>query len=157
MVVEKEWIDEERTMFHPIISDFKRKTQPMIRYRQNDILVLSKEPCPCGDARQAIAEILGRQDDVFEFESTSGNKEFVVPDLIRRATMGLHSDITAYMVEQVSPSNIVVQLQPHLPNLDFSGFEQLWKAKEIVPPQISVETYDFKPSAKKMRRISKRF
>ena len=157
MVVEKEWIDEERTMFHPIISDFKRKTQPMIRYRQNDILVLSKEPCPCGDARQAIAEILGRQDDVFEFESTSGKKELVVPDLIRRATMGLHSGITAYMVEQVSPSNIVVQLQPHLSNLDFSGFEQLWEAKEIVPPEISVESYDFTPSATKMRRISKQF
>lgn len=157
MVIQKEWIDEEQTMFHPIISDFKRTTQPMIRYRQNDILVVRQEPCACGDARQAISEIIGRQDDVFEFQTTSGNTELVVPDMIRRATLAMHPDITAYMVEQLSPGHIKIQLQPFLPDLDHSGFEQLWKAKGIIAPEISVAAYDFKPSATKMRRITKCF
>ena len=157
MVIQKEWIDEEQTMFHPIISDFKRTTQPMVRYRQNDILVVQNDPCPCGDARQAISEIIGRQDDVFEFETTSGKTELVVPDMIRRATLAMHPDITAYMVEQLSPSRIKVQLEPLLSDLDRSGFEQLWEAKDIVAPEITVEAYEFKPSATKMRRITKRF
>ena len=157
MVIQKEWIDEEQTMFHPIISDFKRTTQPMVRYRQNDILVIQNDPCPCGDARQAISEIIGRQDDVFEFETTSGKTELVVPDMIRRATLAMHPDITAYMVEQLSPSRIKVQLEPLLSDLDRSGFEQLWEAKDIVAPEITVEAYEFKPSATKMRRITKRF
>ena len=157
MVIQKEWIDEEQTMFHPIISDFKRTTQPMVRYRQNDILVIQNDPCPCGDARQAISEIIGRQDDVFEFETTSGKTELVVPDMIRRATLSMHPDITAYMVEQHSPGHIKVQLEPLLSGLDRSGFEQLWEAKGIVAPEITVEAYNFKPSATKMRRITKRF
>ncbi len=157
MVIQKEWIDEDQTMFHPIISDFKRTTQPMIRYRQNDILVVRNDPCPCGDARQAISEIIGRQDDVFEFETTSGTTELVVPDMIRRATLAMHPDITAYMVEQLSPSRIKVQLEPLLSDLDRSSFEQLWEAKDIVAPEITVEAYEFKPSATKMRRITKRF
>ena len=157
MVIQKEWIDEAQTMFHPIISDFKRTTQPMVRYRQNDILVVRNDPCPCGDARQAISEIIGRQDDVFEFETTSGNTELVVPDMIRRATLAMHPDITAYMVEQLSPSHIKIQLEPLLSDLNRSGFEQLWEVKGIVAPEITVESYDFKPSATKMRRITKRF
>ena len=157
MVIQKEWIDEDQTMFHPIISDFKRTTQPMVRYRQNDILVVRNDPCPCGDARQAISEIIGRQDDVFEFETTSGNTEFVVPDMIRRATLAMHPDITAYMVQQLSPGHIKVQLEPLLSDLNRSGFEQLWEAKGIVAPEITVEAYEFKPSATKMRRITKCF
>ena len=157
MVIQKEWIDEEQTMFHPIISDFKRSTQPMVRYRQNDILVVKNDPCQCGDARQAISEIIGRQDDVFEFETTSGNTELVVPDMIRRATLAMHPDITAYMVEQRSRGHIKIQLQPLPSELNHSGFEQLWKAKDIVAPEITVDAYDFKPSSTKMRRITKRF
>ena len=157
MVIQKEWIDDEQTMFHPIISDFKRTTQPMVRYRQNDILVVKNDPCPCGDARQAISEIIGRQDDVFEFASTSGTTELVVPDMIRRATLAMHPDITAYMVEQLSQGHIKIQLEPLLSGLDHSGFEQLWEAKGIVAPKITIAAYDFTPSATKMRRIAKRF
>ena len=157
MVIQKEWIDDEQTMFHPIISDFKRTTQPMVRYRQNDILVVKSDPCPCGDARQAISEIIGRQDDVFEFASTSGATELVVPDMIRRATLAMNPDITAYMVEQLSPGHIKIQLQPLLEDLDRTGFEQLWETKGIVAPEITIEAYDFTPSATKRRRIAKRF
>ena len=62
-----------------------------------------------------------------------------------------------YVFEQLSPSHIKVQLEPLLSDLDRSGFEQLWEAKDIVAPEITVEAYEFKPSATKMRRITKRF
>lgn len=46
LYVEKEYLDDSR--FYPIITDFKRTSQPIYRYRLNDILVEEKSPCPCG-------------------------------------------------------------------------------------------------------------
>lgn len=156
MVIQKEWIDEEKGMFHPIISDFRRKTQPIIRYRQNDILVLKRERCPCGDARQAITEIIGRQDDVFELKSISGKIEMIVPDLIRRATLQMSEHIDSYFVEQISTDEINVMIRPNLEKLDMSGFELLWASKNLIPPKLNFLDYDYQPSVKKMRRISRR-
>ena len=87
MVIQKEWLDEEKGWYHPIITDFRRKSQPIIRYRLNDIFVASKENCPCGDAREVISSIMGRSDDVFHLPKHDGGTELVVPDLIRRAIM----------------------------------------------------------------------
>jgi hypothetical protein len=36
--IEKDWIDEKSGRFSPIITDFNRKTQPIIRYKLDDIL-----------------------------------------------------------------------------------------------------------------------
>ncbi len=157
MVIQKEWIDEEKGIFHPIISDFKRKTQPIIRYRQNDILVMQKENCPCGDTRQAIAEIIGRQDDIFELKTISGKIEMVVPDLIRRATLQMSEHIDSYFVEQISREEINVMIRPKLEKLDMSGFELLWASKNIIPPKLNFPDYQYEPSVKKMRRIRRRF
>ena len=43
--------------FYPIITDFKRTSQPIYRYRLNDILVEEKSPCPCGSVFTRIAKI----------------------------------------------------------------------------------------------------
>ena len=127
MVVQKEWIDEEKGWYHPIITDFRRTTQPIIRYRLNDILVASKQPCPCGDARESIDSVMGRSDDVFKLLSTDGSIELVVPDLIRRAVMQMSDSITAYIAIQKTREAIEIQLQPDgLTNLSMAGFEQLW-------------------------------
>lgn len=59
--VEPEWLDDRR--FIPIITDFTRTTQPVVRYRLDDVLVASKKRCACGSATLAIERIEGRQDD----------------------------------------------------------------------------------------------
>ncbi len=59
--VEPQWLDTQR--FIPVITDFTRSTQPIVRYRLDDILVAQKTPCPCGSAAHAIERIEGRQDD----------------------------------------------------------------------------------------------
>ncbi|MGA0198232.1 MAG: F390 synthetase-related protein, partial [Prochlorotrichaceae cyanobacterium] len=43
VVIQKEYIDEGK--FMPIITDFTRQAQPIIRYRLDDILTESKTPC----------------------------------------------------------------------------------------------------------------
>ena len=159
MVIQKQWVDEEKGWYHPIISDFKRKTQPIIRYRLNDILVASKQPCKCGDTRESIESIMGRQDDIFMLEKKSGDGfEQVIPDFIRRAVMQMHPDITAYCAIQKSPEEIEIQLLPEgLQEISFQGFEQVWKNMKTIQPTISLAKYSFKPSTTKLRRIRRDF
>ena len=159
MVIQKQWVDEEKGWYHPIISDFKRKTQPIIRYRLNDILVASKQQCKCGDARESIESIMGRQDDIFLLEKKSGDGfEQVIPDFIRRAVMQMHPDITAYCAIQKSPEEIEIQLLPEgLEDISLLGFKQVWKNMKTIQPTISLTKYSFKPSTTKLRRIRRDF
>ncbi|MGL4667766.1 MAG: F390 synthetase-related protein [Saezia sp.] len=59
--IEPQWLDDER--FTPIITDFTRQTQPIVRYRLDDILVVERTPCPCGSSAMGIKHIEGRCDD----------------------------------------------------------------------------------------------
>ncbi len=159
MVIQKQWVDQEKGWYHPIISDFKRKTQPIIRYRLNDILVASKQPCGCGDARESIDSIMGRQDDIFLLKKNSGEGfEQVIPDFIRRAVMQMHPEITAYCAIQKSPEEIEIQLLPEgLEDISLQGFKQVWQNMKTIEPSITLAKYSFKPSTTKLRRIRRDF
>ena len=154
MVVQKEWIDEEKGWYHPIITDFRRKTQPIIRYRMNDILVSSKSPCPCGDAREVIHSVMGRSDDMFHLSKLDGTTELVVPDLIRRAIMRMSDEITDYIAVQKNPAIIEIQLKPEgLDNLSMAGFQDLWQSKNIQPRNLILNPTHM-PSATKLRQFT---
>ena len=159
MVIQKQWVDQEKGWYHPIISDFKRKTQPIIRYRLNDILVASKQPCECGDARESIDSIMGRQDDIFLLKKNDGEGfEQVIPDFIRRAVMQMHPEITAYCAIQKSPEKIEIQLLPEgLEDISLQGFKQVWQNMKTIEPSITLAKYSFKPSTTKLRRIRRDF
>lgn len=158
MIIQKAWIDEQKGWYHPIITDFRRKTQPIIRYRLNDILVTSGKKCPCGDTREVIDSIMGRSDDMFHLTTVDDTVELVVPDLIRRAIMQMSDEITNYIALQKAPDQIEVQLKPEgLSNLSMEGFDELWKSKNIQPPQIEIAPYTHIPSTTKLRRIYRRF
>lgn len=84
--IEPDWLDRERTRFQPVITDFTRETQLMVRYRLNDVLRVSAEPCACGRAERSISAIEGRSDEVLWLPGrASGRAVAVYPDLIRRA------------------------------------------------------------------------
>lgn len=101
VVIQKEYIDRECGKFVPIITDFNRTTQPIIRYRLNDILTESIEPCKCGSFLTAIKSIEGRCDDVFYFKSEKDDKLIpVFPDFLRKAVITVSSDIEEYKVVQ---------------------------------------------------------
>lgn len=129
MLIEKEWIDKEQGKFYPVITDFSRKTQPIVRYRLNDILTKRRRPCPCGSALMALAFVEGRSDDLFCFSSRqSGAAPVVVyPDFIRR-TMLFSDQIKEYRVTQTGPDAIEVLYTSDAKSVDESirlEFEQL--------------------------------
>ena len=83
--IEREYLDRNR--FVPIVTDFQRKAQPIIRYRLNDILVEKESPCGCGSPFPALEKIEGREDDIFVFHDEKGQKKTVFPDFIRRCVL----------------------------------------------------------------------
>jgi putative adenylate-forming enzyme len=99
--VEPEWLDAERTRFVPIITDFTRSTQHIIRYRLNDILRVRDQPCVCGNAALALAAIDGRCDDILWLpDPQHGQWRPLYPDSIRHAISIAPGALPDYRIEQ---------------------------------------------------------
>jgi len=109
--IEKHYIDEAEQRYHPIITDFTRRSQPIFRYELNDIIIDKKEPCPCGSIFQAIDHIEGRSDDVFIFDNSEGKSISIFPDFIRRSIIIASTDIKEYIVEQSGEKEIAIYLE----------------------------------------------
>jgi putative adenylate-forming enzyme len=93
LYIEPQWIDEHR--FTPLITDFSRSTQPIVRYRLDDVLVRKVESCPCGQATMAIERIEGRCDDQLLLLNREGRPQVIFADWCTRAianTLPLTSD-----------------------------------------------------------------
>lgn len=98
--IEKDWVDEVQGRFQPIVSDFSRTSQLILRYRVNDILRLAPSPCPCGRAETTLAAIEGRADEVLWMRDGNRQWQPVYPDLIRRSMMLVDPPLKDYRILQ---------------------------------------------------------
>ena len=104
--IEPQWLDERR--FIPLITDFTRSTQPIVRYRLDDVLVARATPCPCGNAARAIERIEGRQDDRLLLPDRAGEPQVVFADACSRV-LAQHLPLTAdYRLEQSGTANLTL-------------------------------------------------
>jgi putative adenylate-forming enzyme len=94
----------------PIVTDLWRRTQPIIRYRLNDVLQLAPQPCTCGSPFRVIHSIEGRCDDVCSFLSQDGGTRPFYPDTIRRMILLASQEITDYQVVQSRPGQLSIAL-----------------------------------------------
>lgn len=98
----------------PVISDFSRTTQIMARYRMNDLLRLSRSPCPCGSPFQAVDEVVGRHDDVLLLRSSeSVLPVMITPDIVRNTIVRAAPGITDFRCVQDGPASLRVLLPPN--------------------------------------------
>ena len=159
--VEPEWLDEEKTKFIPIITDFTRTSQPIIRYRLNDILTIRKTPCPCGSAMMALECIEGRSDDVLVFLAADGAKVSVFPDFIRRAVLTASDQIEEYVVRQSADGEIDVFLKapvasmPAIQTKIIAEFDSLAKLVSTQSPKITFHEGVPALEGKKLRRVQR--
>jgi putative adenylate-forming enzyme len=101
LIVEREWVDAARTRFVPVITDLYRSSQPVIRYRLNDVLVPRSEPCLCGRPTLALERIEGREDDVLWLSPVSGtNPVPVFADVISRVFVRSLPGLEDYSLEE---------------------------------------------------------
>jgi putative adenylate-forming enzyme len=113
---EFEQVADDADLVTPIVTDFRRRTQIMARYRMNDILRLDRKPCPCGSALQAVSEIVGRCDDAFELPNLDTSKPLVLltPDVLRNAVLAADRSIDDFRIRQVERNRVDIVLPVHV-------------------------------------------
>jgi putative adenylate-forming enzyme len=82
--IEPQWLDEGRTRFKPIITDFRRTSQPIIRYVLDDVIHLGSRQ---DHVFKHIERIEGRCDDVLSLIWRDGSAVPVYPDFLVRAIL----------------------------------------------------------------------
>ena len=94
----------------PIVTDLWRRTQPIIRYRLNDVLRLADKPCRCGSDFRVVEAIEGRCDDVCYFVTDAGDTRPFFPDVIRRMILLASDGIAEYQAVQERPGQLCVRV-----------------------------------------------
>ena len=140
---EKEFVDDSR--FVPIITDFRRRSQPIVRYRLNDVLTLAaNQVCGCGQATTVVAKIAGREDDVFSFPAVGGDgRVSVFPDMVERCFLYVPG-VSEFRVERHSDDRLVVFVAPLVGEvLDQvrAELDELAGRLGFVPPRVEFEPY----------------
>ncbi|MDO4764754.1 MAG: CoF synthetase [Eubacteriales bacterium] len=156
ILLEKRYLDENR--FYPIITDLQRTSQPMIRYELNDILVESRQACPCGSPFLRIERIEGRSDDIFVFSSREEGKVVeVFPDFIRRCILFVEG-ILEYQVIQNTDGSLEIacnQLSEEKKQAIVYEFEKLAEQKKFLLPEITFTQYHWDRRVKLKRVVRK--
>jgi putative adenylate-forming enzyme len=118
LIVEKAWIDRGTRRFVPIITDLYRRTQAVIRYRLNDVLVERAMPCPCGSCFTAIERIEGRENDIVWLRGRAGNAWIpAFADVLSRALLNAGAVVEDYRIEQCMPDVLHIGVSP-TPTID---------------------------------------
>lgn len=126
LLVEKEWMDAERTRYRPVITDFRRRVQPVIRYRLNDVLVPGS--CSCGRHAGVVARVEGRCDERIRLAGPHG-EVVLFPDFVRRLVLEALPDCPEWRFVQESQGRFRLEL----PSLDpgearLEVFREAWSA-----------------------------
>jgi putative adenylate-forming enzyme len=154
--VEKEFLDGRR--FVPIITDFRRTSQPIVRYRLNDILVESKSACSCGNAMTVIDRIEGREDDIFLCRNASGAIVRIFPDMIGRCMLYVRG-IKEYRVVQTDYDHFTVYLdntEVTVQEAIAHEFALLAHKLSFISPKLRFEPYRL-DLGRKLKRIERQF
>ena len=156
--VETEWLDAER--FVPLVTDFSRTTQLVVRYRLDDVLRMAADPCPCGQPTRSLAGIEGRLDDVlWAVPAHGGAPRPVFPDTVRRAfaMAGSTGGLRDYRVEQTAET-----WEIRLDSTDDPAateapvrreLEETFRTLELRPPHLVFLPFHPQPLDQKRRRM----
>jgi putative adenylate-forming enzyme len=106
--VEPQWLDERQRRFVPVITDFSRITQPIVRYRLDDVLVASETPCSCGRVTRSIERIEGRCDDMLILPGARGACISVFSDVLSRALAQVLPTDADYRLVQKGEASLIL-------------------------------------------------
>ena len=110
LIIEKKYLNDEKTKFHPIITDLIRRKQPIVRYELNDIIT-ERNNCKCGSKFIAIEKIEGRSDDTFRLKNIHNQKIIIFPDLLRRMIVMSDSNIEDYQIIQKNETSVTLYVK----------------------------------------------
>lgn len=151
--VELEEVD--RGLVRPVITDLRRRAQPMIRHRLNDLLELDA-PCSCGRATHRIRRIVGRQDDALELPGPTGPVT-IWPDFLRAAASRVPG-LTDYHLVQTGCAALRLELAPWDPGVREAARGVVTaelRHHGVLPERVTLEECPWQPlpSGTKLRRV----
>lgn len=156
--IEKEWIDKKSSRFIPIITDFSRTTQPIVRYRLDDILIEDTSdisPFTC------LRRIEGRWDDICYFLTPGGALKPIFADILRRSMTTTQASFIEYKILQHAPKTLEVQLLTEeissCKEEITASINTLCRQQECVTPEIYFSPYVANLPHQKFRRIERLF
>jgi len=147
--VETEWIDEGKRRFHPVITDFSRRSQFIVRYRLDDVLSIDDSPCPCGRVARRIRSIDGRADEVLRLGAP------VFPDVLRHAFHCMERPPGFYRIEQHGK---VLQIMLRNPGETIErevsqALARLFEKLQLAVPEVRYVPWIDQAPGEKLRRI----
>ncbi len=105
--IEQESLGEGR--FVPVVTDFFRRVQPVVRLRLDDVILKRAEPCACGSPLLAVDQIEGRLGDVFLLGDT---RRPLFADTLSRWMIAQELGPSDFELEQHSPRQFRLKLMP---------------------------------------------
>lgn len=149
--IEPQWLDEARERFHPLITDFSRRTQWFARHRLEDILIVEPSPCPCGRKTMTLKQIEGRAEEVLWLpDKLTSTLRPVFPDVLRQA-------LYTQMVERYRIEQHALRWELRLKNGDASSvqsaLESLIDGLKLQRPVFEFLPWSEQPPAEKQKRI----
>ncbi|AHE67407.1 hypothetical protein Loa_01860 [Legionella oakridgensis ATCC 33761 = DSM 21215] len=148
LIIEKEWLDEKR--FVPVITDLMRTTQPIIRYRLDDVLVTKNSTSIFTE----LDAIEGRLGDVCF--AKQGNKEIpLFADVIRQRMTSSGVDFEDYRICQHDMGQFSIQVYPNVMDKEalIQHLNQLFIQKNCEIPQWHWQAFNPDEPGVKRRRI----
>ncbi|MBK6801176.1 F390 synthetase-related protein [Novosphingobium sp.] len=161
-VVHFEWRQDPtwQGLAEPAVTDFTRRAQAMIRYRMNDLIELSDEPCACGSIYQPVLRIAGRADDLLLIAAPSGEIRTVTPDVVRNAIIDADPSIDDYRVVQTAPAELTVHLDAGVSETVAAKVRAALAARlgaMGLVPEVIVRRGITVPFDRKLRRVMRQF
>ncbi len=120
--------------------------EPLIRYEISDRICIDPEPCSCGRPFRLISAIIGRNDDIFYLEGTSGEPAPVHP-LNFHSVLAPLTNIEEYQVVLGDESIVILVVPKGGWNAAASdnvtaGIRNMLMGLNIKPPRVLVKTVD---------------
>lgn len=154
ILFEREPLGDAR--FTPIVTDLRRRAQPIVRYRLGDVLRARADPCPCGSALAAIERIEGREGDTLVLRGADGRPVPVFADLVSRALLYAEG-FDEYRVVQTGAAHLEISLDVVDERSRRRVREELHALADRLGcerPEISFATYAHDGTAK-LRRVAR--
>ena len=132
--VEREPLGDGR--YHPVLTDFRRRLQPVIRYRLDDVITDEPHdapPCACGSVFRRIQRVEGRQDDSLRLPRVDDAGDGpLFPDFVRLAVSACAKvGLDDFRVRQADGGTVEVCLRPEPPSPS-ERTEFLWRLEQAL-------------------------
>ncbi|MEE4116722.1 MAG: F390 synthetase-related protein [Marinilabiliaceae bacterium] len=159
LIIEKDYVDRESGRYNPVITDLYRRSQPVVRYRLDDILV-DGDDCDCGISLPVIDRIEGRNDDIIRLPDNRNMLVDIFPDYLRRAVALASDEIRYYTICQTGIKTLEVYFECYnIANSDIvsssilAGIENLLSKYNIKDCRVLFRASNIMETGVKLRRI----